>query len=202
MKSVAPGATSTSFHEERGFLVLSVFYWVCLSLANPLFALGLFYIVLPLWVWFAYRSVRSATAKLQVRAARLLAVSVGLWISSTVPALFFVVIFGLVWWGAMTSAILFATLVVYYGAQPLAARTPGAESLRRRGLVAGAITGAVLPLALTLAFYRRPRDWGLIGPVPVADVPFLVMLGTATVAGVCFYLIGRKARVRDSLSRQ
>ena len=155
--------------DARRFITLTVAYSPGLVTA----AVGFyFYVVFPLWIWFAPMSLKSASARRPRTAARLLTVSLILWISFTVPLFFFFTFFGWLAYTAEVSAILLGTIVVHRAADSLVVGDPRSARAQRVGLAAGVATSAnlvILAASGLLGIGTRIVAGGL----PVVNILFL-----------------------------
>lgn len=182
MSQFAPTASASNQEVIRRFLTLTIAY----SLSIISAAVGFyFYVVFPLWLWFAYSSTRFDSDRSLRTTVRLLTVSVILWIAFSVPLFFFVTGFGPLVYAAEVSAILIGSVVVYLAASPFAAGNPPNIRARRIGLAAAAATAANL---VVLGVF------GLLG------IGMTIFVGGVAVVYVLLFLVGLVASVISAVS--
>ncbi len=163
--------------------LLVVLYAIGLVLANPLFALGLFYGVFAVWIAFAAYARRPLRPS-ERGIVRIVWLFLVVWIGGIIPLMLFAVLPGAVLWYAGTVGTLGSASYVLGRALRTQAGTPG-DRFRRYGVGAG-IGTAILLLApvftgpfVAAAGPANPWLW---------YVPYLAQLVPAAVAIVCFAL--------------
>ena len=176
--------------EARRFFMLASSYSIGLTLAAVGFV---YYVLFPVWVWFAYTSIRMpSTGALRVAARRLM-VSVVLWISFSIPLFFFFRVFGYFAYAAELSALVLGTVVVYLAAHPFTAADPRAARARFVGLGAGLATAADLVVVSATATFGAGI---VVGGLPLSYLFLIAGFVIAVLAAASFERIAVRARKR------
>ncbi len=163
-------------------------YAVAVILANPLLSLGLFYIVLAVWLILAIVALRPGRSRGQ-RAAEGLLLAVLVWIIAVVPLMMFQVILGAVlWYAGELASIALGTWVVANAAREHVAARGHAASLRRLGLASGLATAFLLLVPFATLLLPDLEAAALSDPI-LRFLLYVPMLATAVLAAVGFALV-------------
>lgn len=195
MSQLADDPTVSGGDQEgiRRFLTLVIAYSLSLILAAVGFA---FYVVLPLWIWFAHSSTKFDSSSSLRNAVRLLIVIIILWIAFTVPLFFFLILFAPLVYAAEVSAILIGSFVMYLAAGPFAVGDSRNARARRTGVAAAIATAANLGIFGVLVFFRLGMTT-IVGGEPVVYVlSYLTGLVASVRSAVSFIGIAVRARKR------
>lgn len=157
-------------------------------LSNPFLALGLFFIVMALWIVLAAIVLRHPPTRGKAWAGALLA-AVLIWAAAAVPSfLFFVDLAAAMWYLGELASVFLATLVIWRYASDVSGGERRGRFLRRLGLGAGVSTALLMLVPVATYFVEDFEVYAIFDPI-VFYLPYIVMLVTAALATICFALV-------------